>query len=139
MNRNTLILGVVAIGTALGLRAQWLNYPTTGVPRLPNGQPDFFAPTPKTSGGQPDLSGLWEADKTGGTGTSFAGAQLPPLFTDIGIGVKGGLRSPLGDGLHSMHGLPRTRRTALTQGVCRWASFGCTPTYLHGRSFSCRA
>ena len=91
MNRNNLILAILVCGTALGLRAQWLNYPTPGIPRLPNGRPNLAAPAPKTSGGLPDLSGVWDADRTGGTGTSFTGAQLPPLFTDIGAGLKGGL------------------------------------------------
>src|SRR5688572_29007667 len=39
--------------------AQWLNYPTPGVPRLPDGKPNLAAPTPRTSDGKPDLSGIW--------------------------------------------------------------------------------
>jgi hypothetical protein len=41
------------------LSAQWLHYPTAGVPKLPNGKPNLNAPAPRTSGGQPDLSGIW--------------------------------------------------------------------------------
>jgi hypothetical protein len=88
MSRTILILALVA--AALGLRAQWLNYPTAGVPRLPNGEPNLAAPAPMLDG-KPDLSGLWEADRTGGVGTSFTGAQLPPLFTNIGTRLEGGL------------------------------------------------
>ena len=33
--------------------AQWPRYPTSGVPRLPNGQPDLNAPVPKTADGKP--------------------------------------------------------------------------------------
>lgn len=73
------------------LAAQWLNYPTAGVPRLPDGKPNLAAPTPKTPEGKPDLSGLWEANKGIGTGVSFAGDPLPPLFTNIGAQIKGGL------------------------------------------------
>jgi hypothetical protein len=34
--------------------AQWLNYPAAGIPRLPDGKPNLFAPAPVR-----DLSGTW--------------------------------------------------------------------------------
>jgi hypothetical protein len=40
-------------------RAQWLDYPTAGIPRTPDGKPNLAAPAPKASGGRPDLSGVW--------------------------------------------------------------------------------
>src|ERR1700689_4141738 len=40
--------------------AQWRNYPTPGVPRLPGGQPNLAAPAPKIVDGKPDLSGTWQ-------------------------------------------------------------------------------
>jgi hypothetical protein len=52
------------IGTALWgalAHAQWLTYPSAGIPRLPDGQPNLSAPAPKTADGKPDLSGLWKA------------------------------------------------------------------------------
>ena len=82
---------IVVVAPALGLQAQWLRYPTTGVPRLPNGQPNLSAPAPKSSDGTPDLSGVWLANPETGTGVSFTGAPLPPLFRDIGARLKGGL------------------------------------------------
>lgn len=39
--------------------AQWLNHPTPGLPRLPNGRPDLGAPPPRTVDGRPDVAGLW--------------------------------------------------------------------------------
>ena len=86
MNRTAWIvtLVIVVVAPALGLHAQWLRYPTVGVPRLPDGQPNLSAPAPKTAAGTPDLSGVWLANPETGTGVSFAGAPLPPLFRDIG-------------------------------------------------------
>ena len=39
--------------------AQWVNYPTPGTPRLPDGKPNLSAPAPRTADGKPDLSGVW--------------------------------------------------------------------------------
>jgi len=44
---------------AVAAQAQWLNYPTPGVPRAADGKPNLSAPAPKTPDGKPDLSGVW--------------------------------------------------------------------------------
>ncbi|MDO8630010.1 MAG: hypothetical protein Q7R41_05910 [Phycisphaerales bacterium] len=43
----------------VSVSAQWLKYPTPGIPRTPDGKPNLAAPAPKTADGKPDLSGLW--------------------------------------------------------------------------------
>src|SRR6516225_9377790 len=44
---------------ASGASGQWLNYPTPGIPQLPDGKPNLTAPAPKAPDGKPDLSGVW--------------------------------------------------------------------------------
>jgi GYD domain len=42
-----------------GVHAQWLNFPTPGVPRTRDGKPNLTAPAPRAADGKPDLSGVW--------------------------------------------------------------------------------
>ena len=51
------ILGFLVF--CIALPAQWLNRPTAGMPRTPDGKPNLSAPAPRTTDGKPDLSGLW--------------------------------------------------------------------------------
>src|SRR6187200_2367225 len=59
--------------------AQWLNYPTPGVPRLPDGKPDLSAPAPRTADGKPDLSGIWSG-RTSSGGNNSASNPYRPKF-----------------------------------------------------------
>jgi hypothetical protein len=78
------------------LSAQWLTYPTAGIPRDAQGRPVLTGPAPRTSQGVPDLSGLWSSGQTRlvGTGKGFengAGRELRSVFFDANWGVKDGL------------------------------------------------
>jgi hypothetical protein len=44
--------------------AQWLDHPTPGIPRRPDGKPNLTAPAPRTADGKPDFSGLWQGPTT---------------------------------------------------------------------------
>jgi hypothetical protein len=72
------ILAIAAVPTA----AQWINYPTPGIPRTPDGKPDLSAPVPRTADGKPDLSGLWRVEPTGL-------AEMTRLFGANRFGVPG--------------------------------------------------
>ncbi len=52
-------LAILFAAPALTLQAQWLNYATPGLPRLPDGKPNLTAPMPRIADGKPDLSGVW--------------------------------------------------------------------------------
>jgi hypothetical protein len=44
---------------ATPVAAQWLHYPTAGIPRNADGTPNLSAPAPRTADGHPDFSGMW--------------------------------------------------------------------------------
>lgn len=53
---------LVILGTAAASRhlsAQWLKYPTEGVPRQTDGNVAMAGPTPRMTNGKPDFSGIW--------------------------------------------------------------------------------
>jgi hypothetical protein len=43
--------------------AQWVNYPTPGIPRTKDGKPNLTAKAPRVNG-KPDLSGVWHVQVT---------------------------------------------------------------------------
>ena len=54
-----IVFAATLISVSVPATAQWLNYPTAGIPRTPDGKPNLSAPAPRTADGKPDLSGLW--------------------------------------------------------------------------------
>jgi hypothetical protein len=77
--------------------AQWLKYPTAGVPRTPDGKPNMMAPAPRTSEGKPDLSGIWLTNnsfcKNQDPEKLVCGSELPfgREGMNMGVSLQGGL------------------------------------------------
>jgi hypothetical protein len=64
------------VGACFGAHAQWLNYPSPGIPRTRDGKPNFTAPAPRAANGKPDLSGVWQIEPT-------PSDELKRLFGDL--------------------------------------------------------
>jgi len=71
--RIALVLAAAMIASPA---AQWLNHPTPGVPRTPDGKPNLAAPMPRGADGKPVLAGLWRPS--------------PGIGPDITRGMNGG-------------------------------------------------
>jgi len=96
-----LVVGIIISLICSPLSAQWLNYPTAGIPRLQDGKPNLTAPAPRTADGKPDLSGIWGlacpvANAVNGTITGAnvycaTEVSVPAEFFNFGNSIKDGL------------------------------------------------
>lgn len=59
---NRVVRILITLAAPAFVHAQWLNYPTPGIPRTPDGKPNLSAPAPRAADGKPDLSGLWQTE-----------------------------------------------------------------------------
>src|SRR5262249_13196099 len=93
--RPTLVFSLFVLVTPVAALAQWLNYPTPGIPRLPNGAPDLKAPAPRTRDGKPDFSGMWFANVPSRdlcrTGDCIQAERMAREQINLGIKLPGGL------------------------------------------------
>jgi hypothetical protein len=78
---------VIVLAGALSLpaSAQWLNYPTPGIPRTADGKPSLLAPAPRTADGKPDLSGLWRVQQasSGETDKAMHSVKAQPWAEEL--------------------------------------------------------
>jgi hypothetical protein len=87
---KSVVIAVIAISAPLG--AQWLNYPTAGIPRTADGKPNLSAPAPRMADGKPDFSGVWEMEHNKPCPPDGC-ADIPPPqeFGNIAWSLKDGL------------------------------------------------
>jgi hypothetical protein len=74
-NRSVCVL-IVLTAACVNARAQWINYPTPGTPRTPDGKPNLTAPARRAANGKPDLSGVWQVEPT-------PAEEMKRLFGDL--------------------------------------------------------
>jgi len=103
--RNNWIAVFALTALAVSAPAQWVSYPTAGMPRTKDGKPNLAAPVPRTRDGKPDLSGIWHPEPSsaaellsasGGSRTPPALGSEPPnkYFLNVLADIEPG-RSPL--------------------------------------------
>ena len=81
-------LAAFVIALPAAASAQWLEYPTPGVPRTADGKPDMTAPTPRTADGKPDFSGMWGWETRANCGAHCNDFQISREFINIAATLK---------------------------------------------------
>ena len=86
--RSTICCLAMSALLATSIHGQWLDYPTKGTPRLPDGKPNLSAPAPRAADGKPDLSGIWEV--VGDKVMPTDGRVRSKYVYDIAVDLPGG-------------------------------------------------
>ena len=84
---------LIAVLACAPLAAQWISYPTPGVPRTSDGKPNLQAPAPRANG-KPDLSGVWQLEPRPCVPNGVQPCEdyvAGPEFFDLGARLKGGI------------------------------------------------
>jgi hypothetical protein len=82
------LLVLVALLSA-DAQAQWLNFPSPGVPRTRDGKPNLAAPARRTADGKPDLSGVWQVQPTSlGEWRALLGDRFDAQFKARSLGME---------------------------------------------------
>lgn len=87
------LMVVAVLAMTVSVDAQWLKYPTAGVPRTPDGKPNLAAPAPRTADGKPDFSGIWQLEPVPCPPGGCSSVDYEPgaEFLNFGAKLKGGL------------------------------------------------
>jgi hypothetical protein len=104
MRYRFLTVALVMLGTpslSTRLAAQWIKYPTAGVPRKADGKVDMSAPSPRMADGKPDLSGIWTTaepnrprtahNEDGENAADSSDIAASHQMANIGVDLPGGL------------------------------------------------
>jgi hypothetical protein len=94
LRRASAAIALAVLVAVAPAAAQWVGYPTAGVPRKADGKVDMTAPAPRLANGKPDFSGIWISDRTEeGQETISDASSLPSgrHMANMGVDMEGGL------------------------------------------------